>query len=87
MLMTGETNPGLLFLLSGNHTLRGARGSLAVGPAGWQEKCSLQDAAVITQTSPLETLQNFLEKVWRAHSGWVFFLPWLEEWTDLRACV
>lgn len=74
--MTGETNPGLLFLLSGKRTLRGARGSLAVGPAGWQEKCSLQDTA---QISPLVTVQSFRKKVWRVHSSWVFFLPRLEE--------
>lgn len=83
--MTGETNPGLLFLLSGKHTLHVAKGSLAVGLAGWQEKCSLQDTAVTTQISPLVTVQSFLKKVWRVHSSWVFLLPWLKEWT--QTCV
>lgn len=82
--MTGETNPGLLFLLSGKCTLHVAKGSLAVGLAGWQEKCSLQDTAVITQINPLGTVQSFLKKVWRVHSSWVFFLPWLGEQTKTR---
>lgn len=74
--MTGETNPGLLMVLSGKHVLRGARGSLATGLAGWQ-KCSLQDAAVTARV----TMWSFLKKVGTVRSSWVFLLPWLEEWT------
>lgn len=67
--MTGETNPGLLEVLSGRHVLPGGRGSLAGGLAGWQEGCSLQDTAGTARVSPFVTVRSFLKKAGTVHSS------------------
>lgn len=82
--MTGETNPGLQCLFAGKHALHVAKASLAVGLAAWQEKCYLQGTAVLTESSPLVTVQSLLKKTQRLLSSWLFLFPRLEDWVNIH---